>query len=100
MVRHIVAWSHQDGFSDAEKSDHLKKIKEGLESLKGVIEGIAELNVHIDILPSGNRSAVLNGLFENREALEVYQIHPEHKKMSCYVRSVMTDRVCIDYIEN
>jgi hypothetical protein len=38
-------------------------------------------------------------LFENEEALATYQAHPEHKRVSVFVGSVMQDRACIDYFE-
>jgi len=99
MVRHIVAWSFKDGFTDEEKQAHALKIKTELEVLPSIIVGIVELNVQIDLLPTSNRSAVLNSLFESEEALKAYQIHPEHKKVSAFVGTVMTDRVCLDYEE-
>ena len=99
MVRHIVAWSFKEGFTEEEKQVHLQKIKSSLEALPAIIGGIVELNVQIDLLETSNRSAMLNSLFESVEALKAYQIHPEHKKVSEFVRSVMEDRVCLDYEE-
>ena len=99
MVRHIVAWSFKEGFSDEEKQVHALKIKTELEALPNIIGGIVELNVQINLLPTSNRSAMLNSLFESEEALKAYQVHPEHKKVSEFVRSVMEYRVCLDYIE-
>lgn len=99
MIRHIVAWNHKDGFTEAEKKENAEKIKTELETLTQYIDGIIELNVHIHILPSGNRDVVLNSLFQSEEALAAYQIHPEHKKVSSFVGTVMQDRICIDYYE-
>ena len=99
MVRHIVAWSFKEGFTEEEKQAHLQKIKSSLEVLPAIIGGIVELNVQIDLLETSNRSAMLNSLFESAEALKAYQVHPEHKKVSEFVRSVMEDRVCLDYEE-
>jgi len=99
MVRHIVAWSFKEGFTEEEKQAHLHKIKSSLEALLAIIGGIVELNVQIDLLETSNRSAMLNSLFESEEALKSYQVHPEHKKVSEFVRSVMDDRVCLDYEE-
>ena len=99
MVRHIVAWSFKEGFTEEEKQTHLQKIKSSLEALPAIIGGVVELNVQIALLDTSNRSAMLNSLFESEEALKAYQIHPEHKKVSEFVRSVMEDRVCLDYEE-
>ena len=40
MVKHIIVWILKDEYSDAEKADIKKGIKEGLEGLKGVCNGI------------------------------------------------------------
>ena len=99
MVRHIVSWSFADGISDEENRANAQRIKRELEALPGIIDGIAELKVTIDLLPSSTRDAVLNSLFENAESLKAYQVHPEHKRVSAFVGSVMKDRVCIDFEE-
>ncbi len=99
MVRHIVAWNHKDGFSEAENKEHAEKIKADLEALTQWIEGIIELRVHINTMPSGNRDVVLNSLFHSEEALAGYQTHPEHKKAASFIGAVMQDRICIDYFE-
>lgn len=99
MIRHIVSWNFKEGFSPEENAAYAKKIKQDLESLRGVVPGIAELKVLIDLLPSGNVDVVLNSLFENAEALDSYQIHPEHKKAGAFIGQVMENRRCIDYVE-
>jgi len=97
MVTHIVSWSFADGFSPEENREHVLKIKEGLERLPGIIDGIVELKVHVDVLSSSNRDAVLYSVFRDEESLKAYRVHPEHKKVSEYVHTVMKDRVCLDY---
>ena len=97
MIKHIVAWNYGDGFSDSENRENAKKIKEGLEALNGVIAGIVEIEVHIDLLPSGNRDIVLYSVFESMELLDAYQVHPEHRLVSSFIGSVMQNRVCVDY---
>lgn len=99
MVRHIVAWSFKPGFSEQEKKEYAQRIKSELESLRNIIPGIVEIKVYTELLPSGNRDAVLNSLFESEQALADYQIHPEHKKTSAFVGTVMENRVCLDYTE-
>lgn len=99
MVRHIVTWNYKDGFSEEENKKNATKVKSELEALVKKIDEIIELNVYINTLSSSNRDIVLNSLFETEEALAAYQIHPEHKRVSCFVGSVMKNRTCIDYIE-
>jgi len=99
MIRHIVAWNFKEGLTESEKRAHAEKIKRELEALPQHIEGIVEITVHIDLLPSSTRSVMLNSLHESVDALQVYQAHPEHQKVGAYIGSVMQDRVCVDYVE-
>ncbi len=99
MVRHIVCWNYKDGFSDEQNRENALKIKEELEGLVGKIDGIVELHVFTDMLPTSNRSFVLNSLFESEQALAAYQVHPEHKRVGGFINSVMQDKVCVDFVE-
>ena len=100
VIRHIVTWNFKEGFSDTEKRQNALKVKTELENLKKVIQGIIELRVFIDVLLSSNRDIILNSIFENEKALSEYQIHPEHKRVSAYVGTVLQNRACIDYYEH
>ena len=99
MVRHIVTWKHSPGRTADERAADAKRIKTSLEALPAIIGGIAELRVHTEVLPACYGDLVLNSLFETEEALAAYQVHPEHKKVSEFVRSVTCDRVCVDFCE-
>ena len=99
MLRHIVAWNYKDGLTDQQNKENAQKIKSEMEALTGCIDGIIELKVHINELPSSTRDMVLNSLFESEAALAAYQVHPEHKRVGALVKAAMQDRVCIDYHE-
>ena len=99
MLRHIVMFNYKEGFSPEENRKNAEQVKRLLEALPGVIPGIAEFNVIIDLMPSSNRDLVLNTLFESEAALAAYQVHPEHVKAVAFIGSVMQNRVCIDYHE-
>lgn len=97
MVRHIVLWNYAEGFSDTENLENAKKMKAELENLKSLIDGVVEIQVHIDAIASGNRAIMLDSLFESRAALEAYATHPEHVRVGQFVRAVTRDRACFDY---
>ena len=99
MIRHIVTWNFKDGFTENENKENAQKIKSTLESLAQIIDGVIELNVHIDPLPSSNRDLLLNSLFQSEAALSTYQTHPEHKKIGTFIGTVMQNRSCVDYLE-
>ena len=97
MVQHIVLWNYADGFSPEENVQNAQKMKSMLEGLPGLIDGIVELKVQISPMPSSNRDIMLDSLFESEEALSAYIVHPEHKRVGKFVRSVTKDRACMDY---
>ncbi|EON72633.1 Dabb family protein [Lysinibacillus sphaericus] len=97
MIRHIVMWNHKDDFNHEEKVINAQKVKNELESLPQMIDGIISLNVIINPLSTSNREIILNSLFESEDHLQQYQVHPEHVRVSQFVGSVVKDRVCIDF---
>ena len=99
MVRHIVMWNYAEGFTEQDNRRNALKVKEDLERLNGKIDGIVELSVHINEMPSSNRDVILNSLFEDEAALAHYINHPEHKSAGRFVRSVLTNRACVDFRE-
>lgn len=99
MVRHIVMWNFVEGFTHEENMANAKKVKEILEALPSKIDGIVSLEVIINPIDTSNRAVILNSLFENEEALANYSPHPEHVNAGKFVRSVLTDRACADFIE-
>ena len=48
MVKHVILWTLKEEFSAEEKQQIKKGIKEGLEGLKGVIDGLEEIIVYTD----------------------------------------------------
>ena len=98
MIQHIVSWNYADGFSSEENKDNAQKVKADLEALKQMVDGILELKVYTELLPSGNKDIVLYSLFENAECLHAYQVHPAHVRVSACVGTVMKNRVCMDYM--
>jgi len=84
MIRHIVTWNFKDGFSDTQNKKNALTVKAELEKLAKTIDGIIELNVYINALPSSNKDIILNSLFVSEDTLSKYQIHPEHKRVLEY----------------
>ena len=98
MVKHVIVWTLKEEYSDAEKENIKKNIKEGLEGLKGKVPGIVEIKVEINGLASSNTDLMLDSTFENEEALKGYSIHPEHVKVANEkVRPFTKIRSCFDF---
>lgn len=80
------------------KKENALKIKRMLESLSGVIKELksAEVGIGLPVEKDGF-DAVLVSTFETVEGLEKYKAHPEHVKVSEFVKTVKTDRKVIDF---
>ena len=96
MVKHIIIWNFKDELSAEERADYAAKIKAGLEGLKGVIDGLTDIKVYTEALPSSNGDLMLDSTFVSKEALAGYQTNPEHLKVAAVVRSVTAHRSCFD----
>ena len=98
MVRHVIVWTLKDEFTGEEKENIKRGIKEGLESLKGVVPGLAEIRVNTEGLASSNGDLMLDSLFENEEALKGYSVHPAHVAVANgKVRPYTKTRSCFDF---
>lgn len=98
MVKHIILWKIKDEFDDNKKEEIRKGVKAGLEGLAGKIDGLNEIKVQIDRLPSSTADLMLDSLFEDAQALKGYSTHPAHVEVAdTYVRPYMEVRMCLDY---
>ena len=98
MVRHIILWKLKDGISDPEKVK--SEAKENLEALVGEIDGLIELKLHTEPLPSSNCDMMLESSFESADALAGYQSHPSHvAAANAFVRPFTETRLCLDFEE-
>lgn len=93
MIKHLVFWRVRD---DEDKQKNMKKMRELLTSLVGVVPGLVSAEVGFNYNPKGFDIA-LYSVFESKEALDGYQIHPAHLEVKKFVHSVIIDRACADY---
>lgn len=99
MVKHIILWKLKDELSEAEKQEVKKGIKEGLESLAGVVPGLVDIKVVVDgRLDSSNCDVMLDSTLESVDALKGYAVHPAHVEIAnTKVRPYTAVRTCLDY---
>lgn len=99
MVKHIILWTLKDSLSEEEKFQIKKSIKEGLESLQGVVPGLTDIKVQIDgRLSSSNADLMLECTLESEEALKGYAVHPAHVAIAnSRVRPFTAIRSCLDF---
>ena len=96
MIRHIVAWklAAEDA---AERRAQATKIADDLMALRGVVPSIIDISVGPDILGGGNWDVALVADFADAAALDAYMTHPDPQAVVAYVRSVVQDRVAVDF---
>jgi len=98
MIKHIVMWKLKDEALGATAAENAKRLKERLEALKGVVDGVIELEVGINTNPSEAAfDVVLYSVFESMDALEAYRMHPEHQKLIGFVGEIRSERRVVDY---
>ena len=99
MTKHIILWTLKPELSDEQKSLIKKEIKAGLEGLAGVVPGLLDIKVQIEVrLASSNADLMLDCTLESEEALKEYAVHPAHLEVANNkVRPFTSVRSCLDF---
>lgn len=98
MIKHIVMWRLKETAHGNSKEENAIKIKNMLESLRGKIPGMVNIEVGIDFSYTDSSSdVVLYSEFATKEDLENYQVHPEHKAVMPFILEARLERRVIDY---
>ncbi|MHC5200901.1 Dabb family protein [Myroides sp. LJL119] len=95
MITHVVMWK----LKQLDKQENAIRLKNELLALKKTIEVIKAIRVDFNLqqAPEDNFDVVLTLELENWEDLQIYANHPDHVKIIDFVRSIVTQRVAIDY---
>ena len=98
MIRHIVMWKFRDFANGSSGAENVRKIKAMLEALPAKIPQIRSLEVGLGLSMTPNDfDAVLTAEFDSLADLETYTNHPEHVKVSSFVKEVREARAVVDY---
>lgn len=98
MIKHIVMWKLKDEAEGSDKQTNAKIMKSKLEALRDLVPGMLALEVGLDLgLDKGAYDVVLYTEFEDENALNAYQAHPEHKAVYPFIGAVRDDRCAVDY---
>lgn len=95
-LRHIVAWKLASDDAD-ERAAQARKIADDLGALRGIVPSIIDITVGPDVVGGGNWDVALVADFADQAGLDAYQTHPDHQAVVGYVRSVVRDRVAVDF---
>lgn len=95
-IEHLVFFTLKEGIEDLEKDELVERFR----SLEGKIPGLESLSVGLNTTvehefadyPFGMRM-----LFESREKLAAYQLHPDHLKAVQLVKKIVDKVAVVDF---
>jgi len=98
MIKHIVLWKLHEYAGGKTGSENGLEVKRLIEGMTGKIPGVIKLEVGLNF-NSGPDDAdiVLYSEFDDKQALELYQVHPVHEAIKEFIKSVRSERHVIDY---
>jgi len=98
MLKHIVFIRLSSSYSDAEKTAKLKKLKEMLDKLPNAIPEINKMETGLNISTRASAFDLsLSVELNDEDALNVYRVHPEHKKVLAFMGELSLETAVVDY---
>lgn len=98
MVKHIILWTLKEELKGDELISVKEGIKDGLQGLKGKIDGLIDIKVNTEGLETSNVSLMLDSTFESFAALKAYSTNPLHVEVADnFVRPYTQNRACFDF---
>lgn len=93
MITHIVCFKLKD-----RNAENVQKTRNVLLSMQGKIQQLLHLEVGADVLHSElSFDLVLISKFHSMKDLEAYQIHPVHREIVSYIKSVGDTSISVDF---
>jgi quinol monooxygenase YgiN len=97
MLRHVVSFKLTAEDRET-KAAQAAEISRRLDALVPLIPQVRQLNLGVDTgETAGNWDIVLVADYDDADALDAYQTHPEHQKVAAFIRSLASARSCVDY---
>jgi hypothetical protein len=94
MLTHIVIWKYRAETSEAEREEHIARLRR----LPGFIPQIESFAVGFDVLKLPRSYDIgLVAVFRDRAGLDVYTDHPEHVLVAVYGRSISENIASVDF---
>jgi hypothetical protein len=99
MIRHIVMWQLHEQAEGAQKVLNIEKAKGLLMSCSQVVPGIREFEV-ATATPGMDctHDLVLHMLVDDAQVLAAYQNHPQHVAIKPFMKAVVRERCCMDFM--
>ena len=97
MIRHVVMWKFKAEAEGKTREENMEIVRNSLFALLPVISELKKMEIGFDITHSDmSMDLMLLTEFDSVEDMKAYAVHPEHLKVSTYVRKVIETRVVLD----
>lgn len=98
MIRHIVLFTFSAFAEGKTKEENARATKEMLDALPGKIPQILRSETHLNAAGTdkGNADLILISDFADRDALNAYIVHPDHKAVGAFMAPRRESRAAID----
>lgn len=97
MIKHIVLFRLKERAEGSSRAQNAATAKSKLEALRGHIPGLFTLDVAINTEANDSSyDLALYSVFESREALAAYRVHPEHQAVADFLERVRESRAVVD----
>jgi heme-degrading monooxygenase HmoA len=98
MIKHILFLRFNENAYGNDKKTNAQIFKEKLFAIQGKVDGLLKVEVGFDFSKEKDSSdVVLYSEFESKEALNQYQIHPDHEDLKKWLSEVRYERRVVDY---
>jgi hypothetical protein len=98
MVKHLVFWRLKDHAAGTTKAVNLRRMKNEIESLFGLVPGLTHIEVGFGIEEADQAwDVALYSEFDSADALLEYRAHPEHLRVAEFIAEVTSERAVVDY---
>lgn len=98
MLKHIVMWKFHDQAEGKSKQENMEWVRQALRELQPRVPELLSMEIGQDIgVGRDTYDMCLITTFEDADALDRYQHHPDHKLISAYVSKVRSARTCVDF---
>jgi len=98
MIKHIVMVRLKEAGSLEAKLENANKLKSAIEDLMGKVPELKSMEVGLNLnTKPAAYDLVLTSEFESLEALDIYRVHPEHKKVLELLYELMESTAVVDY---
>lgn len=88
----------KDFDNKSQKLENALKLKKALEDLKSSIDVLLNLEVGLNFNDKPSAfDLILTTIFETEDDLEIYRLHPDHKKLMVFLKTVTAESAVVDY---